>query len=114
MQTAIAIKPLSINEAWIGKLRKTTKHLKYRCDLLFLLPNNLILPTSPPYEIYLEFGFSSSLSDFDNPIKPFVDALAEKYKFNDKLIKRAVIEIVDNVQKGKEYIAFELKTKKPR
>jgi len=59
-------------------------------------------------ELWLEFGFSSSLSDFDNPVKPFVDCLQNKYGFNDRQIKRAHIEVID-VKKGEEYIKFDLK-----
>lgn len=106
----IPLKPLSINEAWVGKLTKTAKHNKYRNDLLFLLPNNINLPP-PPYELHLEWGFSSAASDFDNPVKPFVDALAQKYGFNDKLVKRCIID-VERAAKGKEYIAFEILTYK--
>lgn len=104
----VTLKPLSINEAWVGKLRKTPKHHKYRADLLYLLPVNFTMPP-PPYLLHLEWGFSSKASDFDNPVKIFVDALAERYKFNDKLIKRCIID-VNHVATGKEYCAFAIET----
>lgn len=61
----------------------------------------------PPYQIYLKFGFSSKASDWDNCIKQVQDALAEKYSFNDKLIRRGVVD-TEIVQKGKEYFEFEI------
>lgn len=67
----------------------------------------IIIP-EPPFEIYFKFGFSSKASDWDNPIKPIQDILSKKYGFNDKLIRRAVVE-TEIVKKGKEYFEFELK-----
>ena len=73
-----------------------------------LLPNDFILP-EPPYQIYLKFAFSSASSDWDNCVKQAQDIIAEKYNFNDKLIRRGVVETVI-VKKGFEYFEFELKT----
>lgn len=102
----VTIKPLSINEAWVGKLRRTKKHQDYIYALAFLLPKNIILPQAP-YEIYFVWGFSSSASDWDNPIKPFQDAIAKKYNFNDKLIMKGTVE-KKIVKKGHEYIGFKI------
>lgn len=103
----INIKPLSVNEAWKGKRYKTDKYRQYQNTLLWLLPK-INIP-APPYEIHFKFGFSNSLSDWDNPVKPTQDILSKKYGFNDKLIRKAVVE-TEIVQKGKEYIEFDLKT----
>lgn len=100
------IKPLSINRAYKGRLTKTTPLRKYITDLAFLLPANYKVP-KPPLELHLEWGFSSRGSDWDNPIKPFQDALAKKYGFNDNQIYRAVVE-KRIVPKGQEYIKFKL------
>jgi len=108
----IDIKPLSVNEAWRGKRFKTDAYNKYQRALLLLLPKVYELP-SPPYELHLEFGFSSSASDWDNPIKPFQDVLATKYKFNDKLIKKGIVT-VNQVKKGFEYVKFDIKTFEPK
>ena len=59
-------------------------------------------------EINLKWGFSSKGSDFDNPVKCFVDCLQKKYDFNDNRIKRCIIE-VEHCKKGDEYIEFDLK-----
>ena len=103
----IDIKPLSVNKAWQGKRYKTEKYLVYQNTLLWLLPK--IKVPAPPYQIYFKFGFSNSLSDWDNPVKPTQDILSKKYGFNDKLIRRAIVE-TEIVKKGEEYIEFEIKT----
>lgn len=105
--TRIQIKPLSVNKAWQGRRFKTPEYKEYQKHLTLMLPR-LKIPV-PPYEIYFKFGMSSLSSDWDNCIKTTQDILAKKYKFNDKLIRRGVVEI-ESVPKGKEFIEFELKT----
>lgn len=101
------IKPLSINKAYYGKLVKTTELRKYINDVGFLLPKIKI--PEPPYKLYIEWGFSSKGSDWDNPIKPFQDCLADKYGFNDNQVYD--IHIVKKiVKKGQEYIKFKIKS----
>jgi len=102
----INIKPLSVNFAYRGKLRKTPALLKYSHDLAFLLPTNYKLP-KPPFELHIEWGFSSKGSDWDNPIKPLQDALAKKYNFNDNQVYRAIVE-KKIVPKGQEYFKFQI------
>lgn len=99
------IKPLSVNEAWKGRRFKTDSYKRYIKDIILILdkreiPDGLL-------ELHLKFGFSSHGSDFDNPIKCFVDCLQKKYGFNDNKIKRCVIE-VDKVKKGQEYIEWDI------
>ena len=106
--TRINIRPLSVNEGYTGRRWKTDAHRAWHKSVLFLLPKMELPP--PPYELYLKFGFSSQASDFDNCIKFFTDCLADKFKFNDKKIRRAIIDI-EIVPKGKEFIEFLLKTK---
>lgn len=103
------IKPLSVNEAWQGRRFRSDKYKEYEKRLMSMLPE-LQLP-NPPYELYYKFGFSSAASDWDNPCKPTTDILSKKYNFNDKLIKRAVIE-VDKVKKSEEYFSFKITTLK--
>lgn len=102
----INIKPLSINSAYQGRRFRTPAHTKYKRDLSFLLPPIQKLPT-PPYCIQFKFGISSSSSDGDNLVKVTQDCIADKYGFNDKLIKRWIID-VEHVKKGDEYIEFEI------
>ena len=105
----INIKPLSVNEAWKGKRYKTDKYRQYENTLLWLLPKKIDIPT-PPFEVHFKFGFSSTLSDWDNPVKPTQDILSKKYGFDDKLIRKAVVE-TEIVKKGKEYFEFKIKKK---
>jgi Holliday junction resolvase RusA-like endonuclease len=102
----ISIKPLSVNEVWQGRRFKTQKYKKYESDVLVLLPS-LTIPEGRLC-ISLEFGFSNTQSDWDNPIKPFVDILQLKYQFNDNRIYRAEV-IKTKVKKGEEFIRFEIK-----
>jgi hypothetical protein len=101
------VKPLSVNEVWRGKRYKTDEYCAYQTKLLWILPKIKLPP--PPYEIHLKFGFSSPLADWDNPVKPLQDILSKKYGFNDKLIRRAVVD-TELVEKGNEYFEFELIT----
>jgi hypothetical protein len=100
------IKPLSVNQAWKGRRFKTDKYNKYIQDLLITLPSFRV--PEGKLELSLRFGFSSNGSDFDNPIKPFVDCLQKKYGFNDNRIKRCVID-VKKTRKGSEFIEWDLK-----
>lgn len=104
----VSIKPLSVNEAWQGKRFKTQEYRKYQDTLLLILPK-IVLPAAP-YSLKLVFGFSNVLSDFDNPVKPFIDILQKRYGFNDRDIYEAIIT-KQVVAKGKEFIQFELTSK---
>lgn len=103
----IGIKPLSVNECWQGKRFKTPKYKAYEKHILLLLPKYKLPP--PPYSIHFEFGLSSPLADWDNPVKPLQDILQKKYEFNDKDIIRAVIDKV-RVEKGLEYFKFKIES----
>lgn len=82
LQTKIDITPLSVNKVWQGKRFKTPLYKKYESIVLLMLPKKTI--ENPPYRVDLEFGFSSPLSDIDNPIKPILDIIQKKYNINDK------------------------------
>ena len=104
----VKIKPMSVNEVWQGKRFRTKKYDAYERVLMYILPKSIIIP-EPPFVLTLEFGFSSAASDWDNPIKPFQDVLAKKYKFNDKLIKKGIVS-VEMVKKGEEFIRFKIES----
>lgn len=99
------IKPLSVNKAWQGRRFKTNEYKKYIVDVLRIL-KPLKIPDGN-LELYLKFGFSTASADFDNPVKCFVDCLQKKYEFDDKRIKRCVIDVA-NVKKGDEFIEFNI------
>jgi len=101
----INIKPLSVNECWQGRRFKTRKYDAYSIMLQHLLPK-MEIPEGM-LQVFIEFGFSSSAADVDNPLKPFIDTLQVKYGFNDKQIKRLIVS-KELVKKGNEYIKFEI------
>ena len=97
----LKIKPLSVNQAWKGRRFRTDKYIDYRKHILSLMP-----PMSVPegrLSVSITFGFSSLASDIDNPLKPFLDCLQNRYGFNDKMIKFLFVESV-KVKKGEEFI----------
>ena len=100
------IKPLSVNECWQGKRFKTPLYKKYEQNMLLILPKFKVNIESE-LGIFLEFGFSSSLCDLDNPVKPLIDILQKKYGFNDKNIVKLNINKV-LVKKGLEYISIKI------
>lgn len=102
----INIKPLSVNQVWQGRRFKTPIYKKYENELLFMLPK-IKIPEGK-LELTIIFGFSSSASDWDNPIKPFQDILQKRYRFNDSRVYKATI-IKEIVKKGQEFIEFNIK-----
>lgn len=102
----IDIKPLSVNQAWKGRRSKTILYKQYQTLLTLLLPRKMVIPEGK-LQIFIEFGLSSKLSDWDNPIKQFQDVMCKKYGINDSRIYKGTVEKVD-VQKGKEYIKFKI------
>ena len=105
----INIKPLSVNQVWQGRRFKTPIYKKYENELLFMLPKMKI--PEGKLELTIVFGFSSSASDWDNPIKPFQDILQKRYSFNDSRVYKATI-IKEIVKKGQEFIEFNIKNYK--
>ena len=106
----IDIKPLSVNEAWKGRRYKTDKYKKYRRDLLLILPPHvgIVFTKDVKLEIDIEWGFSNKQADIDNPSKCFIDALQDKFFFNDSMIYKLNLSKAI-VKKGAEYIKFEIK-----
>mgnify|MGYP003404518404 CR=1 FL=1 len=104
----VYIKPLSVNDAWKGRRKRSDEYNEYEQMLMDSQLPDIELP-EPPYCIHFKFGFSSSASDWDNPIKPLQDILAKRYGFNDKLIKRGIVDVED-VKKGYEFIEFKIET----
>ena len=104
--TAIAIKPLSVNQAWQGRRFKTPAYLAFEKALLLLLPQEIAIPEGDLAVMY-EFGLSSKQADWDNPVKPFQDVLQKKYGFDDRRIVEATVR-KQLVSKGSEYIQFSI------
>ncbi|MHA2009947.1 MAG: hypothetical protein ACW980_21750 [Promethearchaeota archaeon] len=107
MSVKLRVKPLSVNEAWKGKRYKTDQYKAYEKELMYLL-KYLDIPDGK-IQITILWGVSNIGSDWDNPIKPFIDVLQKKYGFNDSRIYRGVVGKV-KVPKGKEFIEFEIES----
>jgi Holliday junction resolvase RusA-like endonuclease len=101
----VKIKPLSINQAWQGKRFKTPAYKAYRERLQWLLKPCEI----PDGDLYLviQFGVSNMQSDTDNLIKPFQDALQDRYKFNDRRIT-ALTATKTKTAKGSEFAKWKI------
>ena len=98
-------KPLSVNECFQGRRFKTQEYKKYERDLLLMLPKKTF--KFDKFSIIIEFGFSSTLADLDNPVKPFLDILQKKYNINDRYVYSLSIS-KKVVPKGTEYIKFKI------
>lgn len=103
----IKIKPLSVNKCWQGRRFKTPTYKAYEKQVMALLPDDIQVPEGK-LSLFIRWGLSSKLSDWDNPVKPFQDILQKHYEFDDRYIYLAMIEKID-VDKGEEFIEFQLK-----
>lgn len=101
----IDIKPLSVNECWQGRKYKTKTYNSYETELSLKLP--VLNVPNVQLGIDVVFGFSSRNSDIDNPLKPFLDVLQNKYKFNDRDIY-SISAKKEIVKKGGEFIKFNI------
>jgi Holliday junction resolvase RusA-like endonuclease len=110
LQTKVNITPLSVNKVWQGKRFKTPAYKQYERDVLLMLPKAEI--HTPPFMVELEFGFSNSLSDIDNPLKPILDIIQKKYGINDKDINELRV-IKKIVKKTQEYIKINITNQNP-
>ena len=100
------VKPLSMNEAFMGRKRKTAAYRTYEIKLPHHLPE-IEIPARGPLGLNVRVGYSNRQSDIDNCLKPFIDILQKQYGFNDNRIYRLDVTKV-KVEKGEEYIAFSL------
>lgn len=103
----VKLKPVSSNRIWAGKRFRTPLYNTYETELFYLLPRSYVVPDGP-LEVTYRFGFSSKLSDIDNPIKPLTDILQKFYNFNDKQIFKMTVE-KELVTAGEEFIEFTIK-----
>tara|TARA_R100001463_G_scaffold74511_1_gene128529 strand:+ start:195 stop:527 length:333 start_codon:yes stop_codon:yes gene_type:complete len=100
-------KPLSVNNAYMGRKRKTAEYRMYEADLPMLLPE-IEVPRKGDLGLRVLWGFSRpGASDIDNPLKPFIDILQKTYGFNDNRIYELIVHKV-KTKKGEEFIEFDL------
>lgn len=97
---------MSVNVAFQGRKFKTKEYKQYEKDLLLMLPN--IKLKIQRVSIDIVFGFSNSLCDIDNPLKPFLDVLQKKYNINDRDIYNLNVT-KEVIKKGDEFIKYQIK-----
>jgi len=103
------IKPLSVNSAWKGKRYKSKAYdayTKYIGLLLNTEGKNVVIPEGNLF-IKFVFGFSNAAADLDNPIKPILDLLQQRFSFNDSRVYRIEVE-KQIVKKGSEFVKFQI------
>jgi Holliday junction resolvase RusA-like endonuclease len=103
----LKMKPLSVNEVWQGRRFKTNKYKSYEKEMILRLPNDFEVLKDQQLHIELDFYFSSKGSDIDNPVKPILDILQKKYKFNDSQIYGLKLNKFI-VKKGEEKIYIDI------
>lgn len=106
MRFKLAIKPLSVNKAWQGKRFKTKDYKQFERDMMLMLPK-VKIDFKGNLRVDIQYGFSSVLSDIDNPNKMVIDVLCKKYGFDD----RQIYELNNTktiVKKGDEFINFSI------
>jgi Holliday junction resolvase RusA-like endonuclease len=105
------VKPLSINAAYTLKRKKSAKYRKFE-ELMALelfeykIPDNRNV-AEMRFKLDICWGFATSLSDVDNPIKTLLDVLQRWFGFDDKQIMN-ISATKKVVGRGKEYIGFTL------
>ena len=102
----IDIKPLSVNVCWQGKRFKTPKYKSYEKELLYKLPN-IKIDFKARLRLDIVFGYSNTLNDIDNALKPFIDVLQKKSGFNDRMIYELNVK-KEIAKKGSEFIKFDI------
>lgn len=102
----INIKPLSVNNAWMGRRFRTQEYKNYEIELSLFLPK-IKIPKCGKLKVFYRFGLSSKKADGDNCIKQFQDVICKKYGFDDKRIYVWNVEKVD-VKKGEEFVEFKI------
>lgn len=101
----INIKPLSVNDAWKGRRYRTDQYKNWTRTFSVYSKKEECFPG--PLSIKITFGFSSSGSDIDNPLKPLLDCLQRQKGFNDNQISELYVKKV-KVSKGCEYIDYSI------
>ena len=99
----ISIKPLSVNDAYVGKRFKSSLYKSFETQFMDSLP--YMVDLYPKMRISFGFGFASSRSDVDNPVKTTMDCLQKKYGFNDSHVYKVEAEKFV-VGQGNEFISF--------
>lgn len=102
----VYVKPLSVNQAWLGRKRKSGAYREYEKVMMEKLPL-LNISKKIKLSVSMVVYYSNKRSDIDNFIKPFLDILQTKYGFDDKQIYKLSV-VKEIVAKGNEGITFKI------
>lgn len=98
-------KPISVNEAYIGRRFDSQKKKEFmekmKKDLL-----NTEIDCKPPYCLWWRF-YVTAASDLDNLIKVATDCVFKHFWINDNLVYKIVAEKCI-AKRGKEYFQLEI------
>jgi len=102
-------KPFSANRMHYAKFKKdTAEYREFKSDIYSLLgEQEYDFDKYDKFKLSLVVGFSSSLSDLDNSIKPLLDSMQLAMGFDDRQIFE-IETLKDKVSKGEEYIMVRL------
>lgn len=99
------VKPFSANIMYQGRKVKSAAYRDHEAVLSRRLPD-IPIPDGP-LTLKILVCYSNSLSDLDNALKPFLDVLQKRYKFNDRNIYKIVAR-KRVVPKGEDTIKFSI------
>jgi len=106
----VNIKPLRANLSYLGTKRRSWKYKTYEAELNKQLPRTCI-PREGNLSITFHIYYSNKGSDLDNALKPLLDVLQRRYKFNDNRVYE-IKAYKHIVPKGEEAISFKVKRMK--
>ena len=102
----INISPISINKVFQGRRFKTPEYTQWRKDFSWIVKKVHHKCTGLKIDFYIK---NFAMSDVDNMVKPFLDALVEnKIIDDDRYIKKLILEKfkVDNKEDEKIVVRF--------
>ena len=101
IQFTIAIKPLSVNQAFQGRKFHTPKGKAFREQCLYLLPKKEMMKGLIKMEIVVGIEKAWLRSDVDNYLKPLIDSIVKKGLIEDD---RFIVEL--NIKKEQSKADF--------
>ena len=106
VSNGIKVKPMSVNQSYLGRKVKSAAYHKYEKLVLSILEFDPV-PEKGLLEIDFVFGVSSKLADLDNPIKALMDLLQKLHTFNDnRVFKLSAVKKL--VPKGEEFFHYSI------
>lgn len=117
----VNVKPLSVNEALNARvvkkgrrtyatIGKTQTAKNFHTQVIFSLPKKAEVIIYDKITLFCNVYFINDASDLDNSLKYFIDALQQRFDFNDKIIYKIVAKKI--LVTNKEHEGFKFKIEK--